>query len=89
MFFEAPKVFREGAQHSIILMACKLWPAHSSEYILQLNNNDMVGGDMARVTSLGNGPMDSVQVGKAVFVKEKLHNPGNRTQDLLLSGENR
>ena len=36
---------------------------------------DMVGGDMARVTSLGNGPMDSVQVGKAVFVKEKLHNP--------------
>ena len=25
---------------------------------------------MARVTSLGNGPMDSVQVGKAVFVKE-------------------
>ena len=25
----------------------------------------MVGGDMARVTSLGNGPMDSVQVGKA------------------------
>ena len=26
--------------------------------------------------SLGNGPMDSVQVGKAVFVKEKLHNPG-------------
>ena len=51
-------------------------------------DNDMVGGDMARVTSLGNGPMDSVQVGKAVFVKEKLHNPGNRTQDLLLSGEN-
>ena len=49
---------------------------------------DMVGGDMARVTSLDNGPMDSVQVGKAVFVKEKLHNPGNRTQDLLLSGEN-
>ena len=35
-----------------------------------------------------NDPMDSVQVGKAVFVKEKLHNPGNRTQDLLLSGEN-
>ena len=30
-------------------------------------------------------PMDSVQVGKAVFVKEKLHNPGNRTQDLLLT----
>ena len=25
---------------------------------------------MAIVTSLGNGPMDSVQVGKAVFVKE-------------------
>ena len=34
------------------------------------------------------GPMDSVQVGKAVFVKEKLHNPGNQTQDLLLPGEN-
>ena len=33
--------------------------------------HDMVGGDMARVTSLGTGPMDSVQVGKAVFVKEK------------------
>jgi len=30
--------------------------------------------------------MDSVQVGKAVFVKEKLHNPGNRTQDLPYSG---
>ena len=28
---------------------------------------------MAIVTSLGNGPMDSVQVGKAVFVKRKLH----------------
>ena len=26
---------------------------------------------MAIVTSLGNGPMDSVQVGKAVFVKRK------------------
>ena len=43
---------------------------------------------MAIVTSLGNGPMDSVQVGKAAFVKEKLHNPGNQTQDPLLSGEN-
>ena len=42
---------------------------------------------MAIVTSLGNGPMDSVQVGKAVFVKRKLHYPGNRTQDLLLFGE--
>ena len=41
---------------------------------------------MARVTSLGNGPMDSVQVGKAVFVKEKLHNPGNRTQDFSYPG---
>ena len=28
---------------------------------------------MAIVTSLGNGPMDCVQVGKAVFVKRKLH----------------
>ena len=35
----------------------------------ETNVYDMVGGDMARVTSLGNGPMDSVQVGKAVFVK--------------------
>ena len=35
-----------------------------------------------------NDLMDSVHVGKAVFVKEELHNPGNRTQDLLLSGEN-
>ena len=32
-------------------------------------------------------PMDSIQIGKAVFMNEKLHNPGNRTQDLLLSGE--
>ena len=35
----------------------------------ETNVYDMVGGDMARVTSLGNGPMDSVQVGKAVFAK--------------------
>ena len=50
--------------------------------------NLVVGVD-GRITSpRKNDPMDSVQVGKAVFVKEKLHNPGNRTQDLLLSGEN-
>ena len=42
---------------------------------------------MAIVTSLGNGPMDSVQVGKAVFVIKKITLPGNQTQDLLLSGE--
>ena len=48
---------------------------------------DMGGWLMAIVTSLGNGPMDSVQVGKAVFVKRELHYPGNQTQDLLLSRE--
>ena len=38
---------------------------------------NLVVGVNGRITSPRNDPMDPVQVGKAVFVEEKLHNPGN------------
>ena len=54
-----------------VLTASHLWeasPVQRNATVLNFEDNrpinDMVGGDMARVTSLGNGPMDSVQVGK-------------------------